>query len=506
MGLVWRRWQGLLGALVFLAGPLAQAGQEARLVVVPSEASVQPRTLAQFTDEVAAGIAAKHPLVATAQYRDAAKLARLGPRAGSGSGSAVLIGGQVGASHALFLRLTAETVTVGARKKRSRERLTVAAILVDTATGESLLSRRYLAGGRGLLRSDMAPKLLADVEDALSTQRGGAVAAAPRGPAAVPAKAEDAHKAAAEAPSLATPPPAPAVPAPVPAPAPGVPAKRAHPPAAPAAAPAEPAAEAGRLAAAPGPRPALERGLRAELGFALYGRQAQLTTSAGAAMQYGFEHTAPGPLFSRGTLKVSAFPILWARHNRARRFYEGVGVHFAGSVGWPRTQVAANTVATHVVGHVRGGLTLRLPFTHGPLSPDVALLIGGDRYAFALPAGTPFPSLSYTAAHIGLSTEIPLGTRHVALTAEGAILPSPKVGDEGPLLGGRRNRSLGATVEAGLRITPIAHLDLLLLFDWAYFQAQYAGSTLLPQATQQFANVVLRDTLLGGRVAVGTTF
>ena len=492
-GLWWRR--AAVGVLMICCAPVAQAASQARLVMVPSQRTQAAPALSAFVESLVKPVGEFAVVVPTADYIQAGQMARLGPNLASGSAGAVLLGTQVGASHALYLRVSSQQVTVGKRHKRARERLTVKATLVDTSTGESLLSERYIALGKDLSAGKLTGQLLADVKAALLAAPEPvfvAVRPQPVAPAAAPAASHGA---------------APGAPQPEPAPvAPAAAAKST------AAAPAKPVQPEPVVALAPSSpqqtfaAPARAQGVRARMGASLFNRQATLSSLDVPKMQYGVGQNGPGPMFSRGALQLEAFPVLLARRHRAPKIYDGIGVHFGGALGWPKTRVTATVTGTSLTSMIRTGLTLRYLFGSGPKSPEVAFRLGYSRYAFAMPEGAAFPSLSYGSVYLDLSGEVPLGTPKVALVAEAALMPALHLGNQANTLGVRRGGALGAWVETGLRVSPMRHLDIYALFDWEHYGAKFVGSTLLPNSSTQYASVTLADVVLGGRLAVGLRF
>jgi hypothetical protein len=474
-----------VGVLMICCAPAAQAAAQPRLVIVPSQRTQAAHALGALADSLVKPMGDIAVVVPTAQYVQAAQMARLGPHLASGSAGAVLLGTQVGVSHALYLRASSQQVTVGKRKKRTRERLMVRATLVDTATGETLLSERYVASGRDLSGGALSTRLLADVKAALAAVPEPGVVAGRSQPAAADTAPAVAHGATEKAQE----------------PAPSAPPVSV---AAPKAARAEAVADAAPMAPAPtAGSSAMALGLRAQLGLSVFGRQATLSSLGVPKMRYGVGSNGPGPAFSRGTLQLEAFPVQMLRRHRTRKIYDGIGLHVGGALGWPKTRVSQNVIATSLISNLRTGLTLRYPFGPSPKSPEAAFRLGYSRYAFAMPQGAPFPSLSYSSVYLDVSGDVPLGTPKVALMAEAALMPALHVGNQGALLGVHRGGGVGAWVQAGLRISPVRHLDIYALFDWEHYAARFVGSTLLPNSSAQYASVTLKETVLGGRLAVG---
>lgn len=485
-------WQRAVGVLVICCAQVASAAGQARLVVVPSQRTQAADALASLVGSMAAPLAGVAVVVPTAQYTQAAQLARMGPNLASGSAGAVLLGTQVGATHALYLRAAAgPPVSAGKRRKRAQPRLTLVATLVDTATGETLMSMRYPAGVKGFEGPEFVPQVVADVKAALSAAPAAgalAEAAAVQVPAAV--TKEDVRQA--NAPAVA---------------ATGAPSALATPPTPVSEIRPSPVSDPYTNAISrPSHRPAMALGLRVQLGLMVYGREATLASLGAPKMQYGFNRNAPGAALSQGTLGVEIFPVQMARRNKNRSFADGLGLHFAGRVGWPKTRISTTATATSLATNLRVGLTYRHLFGSTDKSPEAAFRLGYSRYAFSVPKASVFPSLSYSSVYLDISGDIPLGTPIVALTAEAALMPALHVANQGALLGVHRGGGVGAWVEAGLRLSPVRHFDILALFDWQHYGADFVGSTVLPNSSGQYANVTLREVSLGGRLAVGLTF
>jgi hypothetical protein len=494
-----RGWGWVLSALVLVSGPKAQAATQTRLVIVPHQASSAAPAVAALASALAGPLAPSTVVLAPITYQQAAQAARLGPRAATNSAQAVRLGSKVGASHILYLRTTSETLQVSAKRKRARERLTLTAVLVDTTTGESLMSRRYIATARGIGTPELRKHVADDVAKALSQATAPQAVAQKTTPAAVSAPTAS--------PTAATPTDA--------APAPELTHDAAPSPV--AAPPADSALSAATDPMAHPPVPALATaqraapqrmplGIRAHVGLQLYNRQATLSTLGATQLQYGVGVNGPAPVFSRGILQAEVFPVLMARRHQARRFVDGLGLHLAASLGRPATRIAGGKTATSQAVSLRGGLTLRHLFGAGPKAPELAFRLGYSQYTFAMANQAPFPGLRYSALYLNIGGELPVGTPKVALVAEGALLPAMRLGSDAAKLGVQRGQSLGAWVQAGVRYSPVSHLDILALFDWEHYGAKFVGSTLLPYVTRQYASVTLKETLIGGRVAVGVTF
>lgn len=504
-------WQRALGVLVVCWASLAQGAPSARLVVVPSLRTQSTQELAAFAEALQKPLADVALMVPTAAYTQAAQKALMGANFASGSAGAVLLGTQVGASHALYLRATTEKVTVGRKRKRTRERITLWATMVDVSNGATVLSQHYVAGLKGLTGDELAAKVVVDVRDALRAVQAPAVAAA----AVVPG--QPGQEALAAAPAHTTPQ---GTPKQAEAPAAGHGTRgQSHAgtsheePQKGAAAATEKTAEAvaDPYAVAiesekQAQGPDMHLGLRGQLGLMLFTRQSTLSSLGASKLQYGVGQRGGSPAFARGTLQLEAFPVLLARRHRPRRFFDGIGLFVGGSLGAAKTRTSATATATSLVSSVRAGLTLRHLFGTGARSPEAALRLGFARYGFAMPERALYPSLSFSSVSLGLGAVVPLGTPKVALVAEAALLPALHIGNQAALLGVHRGGGVGAWAEGGLKFTPIRHLDILALFAWEHYAAQFVGSTLLPTSAQQYANVALREQLVGGRLAVGTTF
>ena len=484
----------------------AAAAPQTRVVAVPNGMSPQTGALAQFAAGLAAAQGLGVTLMPTSLYIEAARDAQLGPHEAFDSAYAVRLGGKIGASHVLYLDSLAQSAPARGRRK-ARERPMLAAVLVDSATGETLFNRRYVAGADGLAAPTLRDKLMAEVLAALTQAAQLAPPGAPSSLATEPAVAAAATHAPAApaAPSAATPA------APVAAgPAIAVPVKRPGAGSIHAEPAADEAAEVSSISAPRAPAAApparMAWGVRAQLGLLLGSRQATLSTLGVPQLQYGVAQHGAAPVFSRGVMSLEVMPARMVRHRRARGVVDGLGLHVAGSVGALSTRTSATTISLGRAGNVRGGLTFAYLFGAGPRAPELALRLGYGRTAFSVPTASAFPSLSYSSVYIDLSTELPLGTRKVALVVEAAILPALRLGNQAALLGVQRGQGMGAWVEAGLRFSPVAHLDILAQFALETYGAKFVGSTMLPNSAAQYASISLRDTSLGARLAVGTSF
>lgn len=499
-------WQRALGVLVVCWAPCAQAAPGARLVVVPSLRTQSTQEVVAFAETLQKPLADVAVVLPTAAYTEAAQRSLMGAHLASGSAGAVLLGTQVGASHALYLRATTEQVAYGRKRKRTRQRATLWATLVDVTSGATVLSQRYPTGTSGLGGDELVAKVVVDVRDALAqSQLPAASPAAAVPPAAV-----------AQASGRSGTPTSPAAASAAPAPDAAPVARAAHPEPHAAAPGAAVAPTAGQEAADPyavaiagekkAQGPDMQLGLRGQLGLMVFTRQSTLSALGVPKLQYGVSPKGKSPAFAKGSLQLEAFPLQLVRRHKPRAWYEGIGVHIGGAIGAAKTRTSAAASASSLLSGLRAGLTLRHLFGSSPRSPELALRVSYARVGFAMPPSALYPSLSYSGVSLALGAIVPLGTPRVSLVAEAALLPALHVGNQGALLGVHRGGGVGAWAEAGLKITPIRHLDILALFDWEHYNANFVGSTLLPNSTQQYASVSLRELLLGGRLAVGTTF
>lgn len=246
--------------------------------------------------------------------------------------------------------------------------------------------------------------------------------------------------------------------------------------------------------------------LNAQLGLLIYNRQAVLSSLGTPQLQYGVPASGRAPMFSRVALSAESYVVRAIRHARPRHLVDGIGVHVGGTFGFPKTRAPGGTASSSLASSLRVGASYAYIVGQRAYSPMFALRLGFSRFSFAMPKNVLFPSLAYNSLYVGLGADVPLHTPIVALTAEAALMPSLSVGNPGRRLGVQRGGGLGASVDAGLRIRPVPHLDVYALFSWEHYAAHFVGSTTLPDAVRQFASVSAKDRSLGGRIGLGLSF